>query len=256
MQKRKSNAKSQYDNFDRFLNSNPIPIPVEFSQKKFTIHDIKSIQPMTRNQKRVFDLWGDDYSIVLDGFSGVGKSFVSIYLALNEILDSDSKYEKIIIIRSTTSVRSPGFLPGNLDEKNAIYELPYVQIFNDLFKKKNQYENMKAAGLVEFHSTAFLRGLSFSNAIVIFDEFQNANYEEIATCIQRISTNSKLILCGDYMQNDLIRMKNDVSGFDKAIKIIDMMSDFRKVSFEISDCVRSEFVKSFLIAEAMYNERI
>lgn len=259
--KKRSNTKSKYDNFDNFLNSNPHPhvtsIPTDFnrSQKTFSIHDMKSITPMTRNQQRVFDLWKDDYSIVLDGFSGVGKSFLSIYLALKDILDADSVYEKIIIVRSTTSIRSPGFLPGSLEEKNSVFEMPYSQIFDDLFKKKNQYKFMKEAGLVEFHSTAFLRGLSFTNAIVIFDEFQNANYEEIATCIQRIARQSKLILCGDYMQNDLIRMKNDVSGFKKAIDIINMMPDFRKVSFEIADCVRSEFVKSFLVAESIYNER-
>lgn len=260
MAKRRSNAKLRANNFDSFLDKNPHPsiqqIPTEYNinQKKFTRYDIKSIQPKTRNQQLVFDLWRDDYSLLLQGFSGVGKTFLATYLALNDILDQDSAYDKIIYVRSTTSIRSPGFLPGNLEEKNEVYELPMVQIFNDLFKKKNQYKFMKEAGLVEFHSTAFLRGLSFANAIIIFDEFQNANYEEIATCIQRVSENTKLVLCGDFMQNDLIKNKNDISGFHKAVSIIDMMPDFRKVSFEIEDCVRSEFVKSFLVAEYRYNQ--
>ena len=258
MSKRRSNAKVRANNFESFLNRNPIAVPIEiptqYNQKKFTKHDMKSIQPKTRNQQLVFDLWRDDYSLLLQGFSGVGKTFLSSYLALNEILDQDSPYEKIIFIRSNASVRSPGFLPGSLDEKQEVLEIPFMQIFDDLFKKKNQYKYMKEAGLVEFHSTSFLIGLSFSNSIIIFDEFQNATYEEVATCIQRVSENSKLILCGDFMQNDLIRNKNDVSGFNKAVSIIDMMPDFRKVSFEIEDCVRSEFVKSFLVAEHRYNQ--
>lgn len=257
MTKRRSNAKARADSFNQFLTKNPIvEIPTEYnrSQKVFSIHDIKSIQPKTRNQKLVFDLWEDDYSILLQGFSGVGKTFIATYLALNEILDPESPYEKIIYVKSNVSVRSPGFLPGTLEQKEEVLEMVYSEIFDELFKKKNQYKYMKESKLVEFRSTSFLRGLSFANSIVIFDEFQNANYEEISTCIQRISTNSKLILCGDFMQNDLIRNRNDISGFHKAVSIIDTMPDFRKVSFEIDDCVRSEFVKSFLVAEYRYNE--
>lgn len=254
MQKRKSNAKSQYDNFDRFLNSNPIPIPVEFSQKKFTQMDLINVKPMTTNQQRVFDLWKDDYSLILAGCAGSGKSFLALYLALNEVLDKSNNYEKIIIVRSAVPTRDQGFVKGTNEEKNAVFETPYEQLFNELFKKKNQYKNMKEVGLIEFHTTSYIRGLTFHNAIIIFDEFQSATYHELFTVATRIGKNSKVIFCGDMAQNDLLTNKNDVSGFNKFVTIADRVPSFRKVYFTHDDIVRSGFVKELIIAEEMYND--
>lgn len=257
--KRRSNTKSKFDNFDSFLQNNPHPavqIPTEFnrSQKTFTIHDMVSVRPMTRNQERVFDLWKDDYNITLAGSAGTGKDFVSLYLALQEILSGTSKYNKIIILRSIVSVRELGALPGTLEEKVAPIEAMYHGMFDELFKKKNQYKYMKEAGLIEFVSTSFIRGVTFNNAIVIADECQNCNIEELATIVTRISDSSKLIILGDVKQNDLIRKKTDISGFLKFMQILNLMPSFRTVNFTIDDVVRGNVVKEFLIAQDRVDE--
>lgn len=257
--KKRSNTKSKYDNFDNFLNNNPIPIPTDFnrSQKTFSIHDMKSINPMTRNQQRVFDLWEDDYNITLAGSAGTGKSLCTIYLALQEILGTidNRKYDKLIIIRSAVASRDLGFLPGSLEEKMEVYEQPYMQIFDFLFKKKNQYKFMKEAGLVEFHSTAYLRGTTFDNCIIILDEAASLNYHEISTVITRVGTNAKIITIGDTKQNDLIYKKNDTSGFAKFLEISNRMPSMRNVYFNIQDVCRSGLVKEFLVADEQYDER-
>jgi phosphate starvation-inducible PhoH-like protein len=259
MSRRKSNAKSKYDDFDTFLNKNPIPIPTEYNrnQKTFTTHDMKSIQPMTRNQQKVFDLWEDDVNIVLAGSAGTGKTLCTLYLALKEILDTieNRKYDKIVIVRSAVASRDIGFLPGTAEEKMEVYEQPYMQIFDFLFKKKNQYKFMKEVGLVEFHSTAYLRGTTFDNCIIVLDEAASLNYHEISTVMTRVGTNTKIIAIGDTKQNDLIYKKNDTSGFMKFLDISTRIPSMRNVYFTVEDIVRSGFVKEFLIADEQYEER-
>lgn len=231
---------------DEFLNQNPIIVQ---TPKKFSNHDIKSIQPMTRNQSRVFDLWKDGYNIVLSGSAGTGKTLVSIYLALKDLLDNETKYDKIVIIRSAVASRDVGFLPGTIEEKMEVYEEPYSQVFDFLFKKKNQYKFMKEAGLVEFHSSSYLRGTTFDDALVIMDEVAGMNFHEISTCATRLGQNSKLVMIGDVKQNDLIYKKNDVSGFARMLKVADRIPSMRTVTFTLDDIVRSDFVKEFLVAD-------
>lgn len=216
--------------------------------------DLESIRPMTDNQELLFDIWNDDNNMILAGSAGTGKTFLSMYLSLHDVLDKKNGYEKLIIIRSAVPTREQGFVPGTQEEKNAVYEAPYVNIFNDLFKKRNQYKFLKEAGIVEFHTTAYIRGMTFDNAIIVFDEFQNANYEELATVATRVGTNSKVVFSGDVMQNDLYRKKNDESGFKKFVAIADRVPSFRKVHFNRDDIVRSDFVKEFIIAEETYNQ--
>lgn len=250
MAKRRSNAKNN-PKFDEFLSNNPIPIPTDFNrnQKTFSQHDLINVKPMTKNQERMFDMYSQGYNIAAIGYAGTGKTYLALYLALNELLQKDSPYDKIVIVRSVASVRDVGFLPGTLEEKIEVFETPYKETFDQLFKKTNQYKYMKQAGLVEFVSTSFIRGVTFRNAIVIFDEGQNATAEELSTVVTRLDSNSKLIVCGDTKQNDLIRKKTDVSGFPRFIQIMNLMPSFRNVIFQLDDIVRGGIVKEFLIAE-------
>lgn len=251
MAKRRSNAKSKQFHFEGDISYNVVEMP---NQKKFSHYDLKNIKPLTDSQKKVFDTWGEDLSMELVGSAGTGKSMVALYLAMNEILTGQSEYNKLIIIRSAVPSREVGHLPGTLQEKTEIYELPYKQLFDDIFKKTNQYKYLKEAHIVDFQTTSFIRGLTFDNAIVLFDEAQSANYHELATVITRLGKNSKIIICGDTKQNDLFNKRNDESGLPKLLEITRMMSSFRKVTFTVDDIVRSEFIKEFLMAEERYNQ--
>lgn len=255
MSKRRSNTKSRYEH-DAFLHNNPIEIPTEFNrnQKTFSQLDLVNVKPLTRNQGMVFDIWQDGYNMVLNGFAGCGKTYLAIYLALNEILDRETECTKLMIVRSCQPTKDTGFLPGTLEEKQMVYENPYPPIFDKLFKKKNQYKFLKEAGIVEFESTSYMRGVTLDNTIVVFDEVSSATYHEISTIITRLGKNSKVIFCGDTLQNDLVYERNLQSGYSKFIAISNMMPEFRSVHFTIDDCVRSDFVKSFLVAESRYME--
>lgn len=215
-------------------------------RKKFSKHDINKISPLTENQAFAFREWFEGQHLVLEGLPGTGKSFIALFLALQTILDPDTEQDKIIIVRSATPTKDVGFLPGDLDEKLMAYEIPYIQICDQLFKWKNSYSNLKEIGLIDFLSTSYLRGTTFDNSVIIFDEFQNGTNSEIDTVLTRTGDGSRLIISGDTIyQNDI----GSKSGGDTVMKTLKNMHSVSSIYFTIDDIVRSGFVKEYLIAK-------
>lgn len=210
--------------------------------------DIRKISPMTDTQADFFDGYEDADAHVLYGSAGTGKSFLALYFALQEILTDIPKYDRIIIVRSTVQARDMGFLPGTEEEKLSAYESPYMAICAEITGKSECYEKLKEAGKIEFMSTSFLRGQTFNRAIIISDESQNMGFGEISTIISRTGQDSRLIICGDGAQNDLIRDKHDQSGWREFLGVSRAMVEFRHYKFTSADIVRSGLVKSWIIA--------
>lgn len=189
--------------------------------------------------------------MLLHGYPGTGKSFISLYLMLKEIMDPESDFDKLIIIRSAQQGKDLGFMPGTLAEKTKFYELPYKVIFADLFGRDDAYEVLKNRGTVEFMSTSFLRGLTFDNALIFVDETQNGEKNELIATMTRLGNNSRIIFAGDYGQSDLknnhkeSHRREDVLGF---MKVIQAMKSFDTVDFSVEDIVRSGTVREFIIA--------
>lgn len=207
---------------------------------------LKEIKPLTVNQEKTFSEYKKGNHLVLSGTAGSGKSFLALYLALNQVLTIGSEYEQLIIIRSAVPTRDLGFVPGSLEEKAKIYEAPYQNITNELFSRGDAYDLLRNKNIIDFGTTSFLRGLTFSNCIIIFDEFQSATFHEIDSLLTRVGNNCKFILCGDCKQNDL-NMKKEKSGFGDAMKILERLDDVSRIEFGIDDVVRSGFVKSYII---------
>jgi len=207
---------------------------------------LKEIKPLTVNQEKTFSEYKKGNHLVLSGTAGSGKSFLALYLALNQVLTIGSEYEQLIIIRSAVPTRDLGFVPGSLEEKAKIYEAPYQNITNELFSRGDAYDLLRNKNIIDFGTTSFLRGLTFSNCIIIFDEFQSATFHEIDSLLTRVGNNCKFILCGDCKQNDL-NMKKEKSGFGDAMKILERLDDVSHIEFGIDDVVRSGFVKSYII---------
>ena len=206
---------------------------------------LKRVQPLTENQEKTFDAYEKGNHLVLSGSAGSGKSFLALYLGLKEILQDGSHYNRIIIIRSAVPSRDLGFVPGTLEEKAKIYQEPYMNIVNELIGRGDAWHFLLHKEIVEFQTTSFLRGLTFRDCIIIFDEFQSATFHEIDTVLTRIGENCRFILCGDVNQNDL-NLKKEKSGLIDTISILEKLKDVSHIQFGIKDIVRSGFVKEYL----------
>jgi len=223
---------------------------------KFKLDHLKTFTPLTENQKKFYDAYKrGDYFIALHGVAGTGKTFIALYKALEEVLDRNNPFNKIIIVRSAVQSREMGHLPGDIDDKLDIYQQPYRQICHTLFDRKDAYDRLAEQGHIEFISTSFIRGMSFDDAIIIVDEMQNMNFEEIDTVMTRVGYRSKIIWCGDYRQTDL-KKGNDKSGLLKFFDIAYHMGAFTRVEFEVDDIVRSSLVKDYIMAKLRYEDLI
>jgi len=217
----------------------------EASKQHFSL---KTIKPLTKNQEKTFDEYDTGNHLVLSGSAGSGKSFLALYLSLREILAKGSYYNKVIIIRSAVPSRDLGFVPGTLEEKSKIYQEPYMNIVNELVGRGDAWHFLMHKEIIEFQTTSFLRGLTFRDCIIVFDEFQSATFHEIDSVLTRVGDNCRFILCGDHAQNDL-NNKKEKSGFHDAINIVTKIPSVSQINFTIDDVVRSGFVKEYLIAK-------
>jgi len=220
--------------------------------KDITYNQLSTIKPVTDSQKIVFDSWKNGLNQFLFGCAGTGKTFISLYLALQEVLKNETPYDKVIVVRSLIPTREIGFLPGDEEDKAALYQVPYSNMMQFMFEQPNEqafsmlYDRLKAQGSFYFLSTSFLRGLTFDNSIIIVDECQNLNFHELDTIITRVGQDSKIFFCGDFGQSDLTRM-NERNGLMDFLQILQEMQEFNCTEFDIGDIVRSGFVRSYLI---------
>jgi phosphate starvation-inducible PhoH-like protein/PhoH-like ATPase len=212
---------------------------------------LNKIKPITKNQVRTFIEYADDKHLLLSGSAGTGKTFISLYLATNEILSNNSTKDKLVIVRSVVPTRDMGFLPGNQKEKQKAYEAPYYRIYSELFRRGDAYECLKGRGKVDFITTSFIRGITINDSIVVVDECQNLNYHELDSIITRVGNNCKIIFCGDFRQSDFER-DNERKGFVDFMKIIESIRDFSSIAFTESDIVRSDLVRDYIIAKQRY----
>lgn len=217
--------------------------------------ELSKISPKTKTQATAFEEYKKGRNLFLHGYAGTGKSFISLYLSLQELLTGNSTYDKIVIIRSVVPSRDIGALPGSIEEKAKIYEEPYRQICDNLFGRGDGYQILKMKKLIIFETTSFLRGQTFDNAILIVDEVQNMNAGELHTVMTRVGENSRIIFSGDFRQTDL-RNTTEKQGLVHFINVIKSMKSFEFVEFNEDDIVRSGVVREYIIAEARYKERL
>ena len=212
------------------------------------------IEPITPNQTTAFAHYNEGKNLFLYGAAGTGKTFITLYMALKQVLDPLTPYQKVVLVRSLVSTREIGFLPGDHEDKSALYQIPYKNMVKYMFElaTDNEFEmlwgNLKAQESVTFWSTPFIRGTTLDNSIVIVDESQNLNFHELDSIITRVGEDTKIMFCGDVAQTDLIRT-NEKNGILDFQKIITMMPEFALVEFGVDDIVRSGLVKSYITSK-------
>ena len=223
-------------------------------KKPYNSDMMVGIEPTTPNQTTAFAHYNEGKNLFLYGAAGTGKTFITLFLALKQVLDPLTPYNKVVLVRSLVSTREIGFLPGDHEDKSALYQIPYKNMVKYMFElaSDNDFEmlwgNLKAQESVTFWSTSFIRGTTLDGSIVIVDESQNLNFHELDSIITRVGEDTKIMFCGDVAQTDLIRT-NEKNGILDFQKIITMMPEFALVEFGIDDIVRSGLVKSYITSK-------
>jgi predicted ribonuclease YlaK len=238
--------------------ANPVPFGtsnrVMKRKKPINLDYMKKIEPLTENQETLFARYGLDQNLVAYGCAGTGKTFITLYNALRDVLNEKTPYEKIYIVRSLVATREIGFLPGDHEDKSSLYQIPYKNMVKYMFEMPDDasfemlYGNLKTQGTISFWSTSFIRGTTLDNSIIIVDEFQNLNGHELDSIITRVGENSKIMFCGDATQSDLIKT-NEKNGIIDFMKVLRIMPSFDIIEFGIEDVCRSGLVKEYLTAK-------
>ena len=238
--------------------SEPIGIGYTAKQmrKKKPINNeyLVDITPLTDNQKVLFDSYNQQKNVVAYGVAGTGKTFITLFNALKDVLNETTPYERVYIVRSLVSTREIGFLPGDHEDKADIYQIPYKHMVKYMFQIPSDadfemlYGNLRSQETIKFWSTSFIRGTTLDNAIIIVDEFQNLNFHELDSIITRVGENSKICFCGDATQSDLTKT-NDRNGIVDFMNILRKMVSFDIIEFYVNDIVRSGLVKEYIVAK-------
>ena len=219
---------------------------------------LRDIEPLTENQQKLFESYSEGKNIIAYGAAGTGKTFITLYNALCDVLDPSTPYEKIYIVRSLVSTREIGFLPGDHEDKSTLYQIPYKNMVKYMFELPSAadfemlYGNLKAQETSSFWSTSFIRGTTFDRAIIIVDEFQNLNFHELDSIMTRVGENTKIMFCGDATQTDLIK-QNERNGIVDFMRVLRLMSSIDIIEFGVEDIVRSGLVKEFILAKMELN---
>ena len=224
-------------------------------KKPINTDSMVDIKPLTKNQEKFFESYDKGKNIFAYGAAGTGKTFIALYLALKEVLNEMTPYEKVYVVRSLVSTREIGFLPGDHEDKSSLYQIPYKNMVKYMFEMSDDtefdmlYGALKAQETIGFWSTSFIRGTTMDNCILIVDEMQNLNFHELDSIITRVGENTKIIFCGDAAQSDLVKTneRNGILDFKKII--LAMVDDFESIEFDIDDIVRSGLVRKYLLTK-------
>ena len=243
-------------------NSDPIGVGMTAKQmrRKKPINDgmLVPVEPITDNQKILFDYYAKGKNLFAYGAAGTGKTFISLYLALKDVLSETTPYEKIYIVRSLVATREIGFLPGDHEDKSSLYQIPYKHMVKYMFEMRTEadfqmlYANLKAQGTIDFWSTSFIRGTTFDRTIVIVDEYQNLNFHELDSIMTRIGEDSKIMFCGDATQSDLVK-QNERNGVVDFMRVLRLMPSVDLIEFGVEDIVRSGLCKEYILAKMELN---
>ena len=228
----------------------------KFSKRKKPIGQelLLDIEPLTDNQRKLFESYDAGKHLVAHGVAGSGKTFLCLFKALQDVLSECTPYEKIYIVRSLVPTREIGFLPGSHDDKASLYQIPYKNMVKYMFQMPSDadfemlYGNLKAQETISFWSTSFIRGTTLDNCIIIVDELENLNFHELDSIITRVGENTKILFCGDASQSDLVR-QNEKNGVVDFMKILRQMPSFDIIEFEVEDVIRSGLIKEYIITK-------
>jgi phosphate starvation-inducible PhoH-like protein len=209
--------------------------PIKFKSRRFKFTD---------KQKDLLEiiLNPENKIIFISGPAGTSKTYISLYGALQ--IMQENKEKDLIYIRSIAESADKGLgsLPGDISEKFDPFLMPLYDKLEEIIHA-GDVAFMKNEGKIAAAPINFLRGASWRDKLIVADEAQNFTFKELTTLITRIGEDTKIIICGDFMQSDI----NGRGGFNQMFNIFnDPISESNGIcafTFTEEDIVRSQILK-------------
>lgn len=159
------------------------------------------IEWRTAGQKLAWQTLTDTPITFLLGTAGSGKTFLAMAYAINEILNK--RRTSIVLTRPIVEAGERlGYLPGSFGEKVNPYMQPLYDTMDTLLGKFSPRRELVNKSIV-LAPLCYMRGRTFNDAICIFDEAQNASYQQLKLFLSRFGQNTQVVVTGDPYQSDL-----------------------------------------------------
>ena len=203
---------------------------------------LRSLKPLTINQHKYFQAIKNSKIILVSGLAGTGKSCIATYFASKFLVENE--VDRVILTRPAVEACGEqfGFLKGSLDQKMMPYLVPVYEEFEKNLSTAllNKY---KVSRKIEIVPLAFMRGRNFDNCFIVCDESQNASLEQFKMLLTRLSDSSKIVILGDFEQNDFQSKRCD---FEILCEKLNDMDGVSYISLGEQDIIRSKFIAEIL----------
>lgn len=182
--------------------------------------------------------------VLATGPAGVGKSYISVAMALDLLADPNNNFQKIFVVTPNVDVDDLGIgtLPGFLEDKIGPYLFSTYYLMDKIIGKENR-KKLQELNIVEPLALSFIRGMSVDSSILIAEESQNTTLLQMKTLLTRIGYNSKFLINGDLEQVDT---RNKVNGLQHAMDKLGDMSEIGIIKFDKDDIVRNPLIGKIL----------
>lgn len=175
---------------------------------------------MARNleQTMALDLLLDDEIklVTLMGAAGTGKTLMAVAAGMHKVF-KDERYDKLLVARPIMPLgRDIGYLPGDKDEKMAMWMQPIFDNLAYLLSTRGSHlgqhaeshtteqriKQLIAGGNLVLEPLTYIRGRSIPHQFLVIDEVQNLTPHEVKTIVSRVGDGTKIVLTGDVNQID------------------------------------------------------
>jgi len=201
----------------------------------------RPLEAKTTSQKRYINAINNHCLTFGIGPAGTGKSYCAAAIAADAL--EAGRIERIILTRPAVEAGEQlGFLPGDVNEKFAVY----IEAFRETLNERlggGAVDYYLRHGRIVAAPLAFMRGKTFSSdTFVILDEAQNTSVSQMKMFLTRIGEDCRVVVNGDVEQSDI----RGANGLADAVARVKGLSGVYVHEFERDDIVRSGLVRDLM----------
>jgi phosphate starvation-inducible PhoH-like protein len=149
------------------------------------------------------------------GPAGTGKTYLAVQKAISDL--KEGKITRVVITRPAVSVEEKhGYLPGDLNKKMEPWTRPIFDVFEEYYSPKD-IRTMLEENVIEIAPLAYMRGRTFKDCTIIFDESQNTTPSQMKMALTRIGEGCRMFVTGDLRQSDY-KKENGLNSFFELLK--------------------------------------